>query len=107
MITITENAKKHFQELMFMNNIEAFYFGVKSGGCSGFNYELADSTPEKLNENDEILEFDDVKIIVDGASILYLTGTEIDWVEDLMGDHFEFSNPLAANSCGCNKSFSV
>ena len=107
MITITDDAKEQFRKLMFNNSIEAFYFGVKGGGCSGFNYELADSTAEKLNEDDEILEFDDVKIVVDGASILYVAGTEIDWVDDLMGAHFKFSNPIAANSCGCGTSFSV
>lgn len=106
-ITITDSAKNHFKELMKNNGIEAFTFGVKSGGCSGFSYSLSDISKSDIAPDDEVVVFDDVTIAVDKTSVMFVLGTEIDWVTDMMGSRFEFINPVSQNSCGCGSSFSV
>jgi iron-sulfur cluster assembly protein len=78
--------------------------GVKGGGCSGMSYTLALDTQQK--EGDEAFSFDDVTVLVDMKSYLYLNGTTLDYVEDVMGGGFKFENPNAERSCGCGSSFS-
>lgn len=82
-----------------------FRFGLKAGGCSGFEYhcELA-AAPDK---HDEIFDFDGVKIFVDKKSLLFAAGTEIDYKRALMGSGFQFNNPNATGTCGCGISFAV
>jgi len=78
---------------------------VKGGGCSGFSYVL-DLTEEDKGESDEEVESNGVKILVDMKSLLYLSGTEIDFKDDgMMQRGFVFKNPNATSSCGCGSSF--
>jgi iron-sulfur cluster assembly protein len=79
--------------------------GVKSGGCSGLSYDLSFDNQEK--ENDKIFENNDIKIIVDKKSFLYLVGTELDYSGGLNGTGFIFKNPNANRTCGCGESFSL
>ncbi len=79
--------------------------GVKGGGCSGFSYSL--DLTESKNENDESWEQHGVQVICDPKSLLYLTGTSIDFKDELMGRGFVFNNPNASSSCGCGSSFAV
>ena len=79
--------------------------GVVGGGCSGFSYQMAfesESTPM-----DKVVEFDGLKVFVDQTSLMYLDGTEIDYVETLEGAGFKFTNPNVKSTCGCGSSFSV
>jgi iron-sulfur cluster assembly protein len=78
--------------------------GVKGGGCSGFSYML-DLVEEPKGENDEEMECNGVKILVDMKSYLYLNGTEIDFKDEVMGRGFVFKNPNATSTCGCGSSF--
>ena len=79
--------------------------GVKSGGCSGLSYEL---TFDKANkEDDKVFEDNDVKIIVDKKSFLYLVGTTLEYSGGLNGTGFVFNNPNAQRTCGCGESFSL
>ncbi|MDV2496515.1 MAG: iron-sulfur cluster assembly accessory protein [bacterium] len=78
--------------------------GVKGGGCSGMSYTLALDTQQK--EGDEAFFFDDVTVLVDMKSYLFLNGTTLNYVEDVMGGGFKFENPNAERSCGCGSSFS-
>ncbi len=78
--------------------------GVKGGGCSGMSYTLALDTQQR--EGDEAFSFSDVTVLVDMKSYLYLNGTTLDYVEDVMGGGFKFENPNAERSCGCGSSFS-
>ncbi len=81
--------------------------GVKGGGCSGFSYVL-DLTEEPKSESDEELESQGVKILCDMKSLLYLSGTEIDFKDDgMMQRGFVFKNPNATSSCGCGSSFTA
>jgi len=79
--------------------------GVKSGGCSGLSYDL--TFDNKQQENDKIFENNDVKIIVDKKSFLYLVGTTLEFSGGLNGKGFVFNNPNANRTCGCGESFSL
>lgn len=80
--------------------------GVKGGGCSGFNYVL-DLVEEEPGESDEVLESQGIKIVVDSRSLLYLTGVEIDYKDEVYQSGFTFKNPNATSTCGCGHSFSA
>ncbi|WP_027134687.1 iron-sulfur cluster insertion protein ErpA [Geminicoccus roseus] len=79
--------------------------GVSGGGCSGFKYEFELGTQ---NEPDDIaIEKQGAKVVIDGMSLLYLIGSELDFVEDLNGSYFQVRNPNAKSSCGCGTSFAM
>ena len=78
---------------------------VVGGGCSGFSYQMNfDQAPGML---DKTYNFNGLKVFVDQASLLYLDGVEIDYLETLEGAGFKFSNPNVKSTCGCGSSFSV
>ncbi|MDN3653878.1 iron-sulfur cluster assembly protein IscA [Thalassotalea ponticola] len=79
--------------------------GVKTTGCSGLAYVL--EFVDELNADDEVFDIDDVKIIVDGKSLVHLDGTELDFVKEGLNEGFKFTNPNAKGECGCGESFSV
>ena len=79
---------------------------VVGGGCSGFQYRMG--FDKNFNDqSDAVFEFDGLKVFIDKASLLYMEGAEVDYVEGLHGAGFKFSNPNATGSCGCGSSFSV
>lgn len=78
---------------------------VSGGGCSGFQYGFDFSS--SVEENDYVFEKDGTKLVVDGVSLELLNGSEIDFVEDMMGSSFRVSNPNASSACGCGNSFSI
>ncbi|MEF1341407.1 iron-sulfur cluster assembly accessory protein, partial [Vibrio rotiferianus] len=77
----------------------------KTTGCSGMAYVL--EFVDDLNEEDEVFELSDVKIIIDKKSLVYLDGTELDYVKEGLNEGFEFNNPNAKSECGCGESFNV
>ena len=79
--------------------------GVKSGGCSGLSYEL--KFDKTLKEDDKFFEDNQVKILVDKKSLLYLIGTTLEYSGGLNGKGFIFNNPNAERTCGCGESFSL
>jgi len=109
MIQVSEKAKLKAIELMSEDGFDAskdyIRVGVKSGGCSGLSYDLSFDNEEK--ENDKIFENNNIKIIVDKKSFLYLVGTELDYSGGLNGTGFIFKNPNANRTCGCGESFSL
>lgn len=107
-ITITEKAVKEIKRIMDENKITQEFglrIGVKGGGCSGLTYTLG-FDPE-TREGDSIIEQEDVKLFVDGKSLFYLSGTQLDFSDGLNGKGFIFNNPNATKSCGCGESFGV
>jgi len=78
---------------------------VKSTGCSGYSY-LMDFAKE-IGPGDEVVEHDGVRLVVDPMAMMYVLGTEIDFVEDKLGAQFTFKNPNEKSRCGCGESFSV
>ena len=99
---IEDNAK----EGMFTPENAKLRVGVRGGGCSGFSYTL-DLTGEVPGESDEELDSHGIKILVDNKSLLYLSGTEIDFRDEMMGRGFVFKNPNATSTCGCGSSFTA
>ena len=93
------------QEEGFNPTTDFVRVGVKSGGCSGLSYELQFDDDQK--ENDRLFEDNDVRIVVDKKSLLYLAGTTLEYSGGLNGKGFVFNNPNAARTCGCGESFSL
>lgn len=109
-IKLTETAANSIKEIIRQQELEAanvyLRVGVKGGGCSGFTYTL-DLVEEEPGENDEVLEHRGIRILIDSKSLLYLTGTEIDYKDEMMGSGFVFKNPNATSTCGCGSSFTA
>ncbi len=78
---------------------------VSGGGCSGFQYGFA--LDDKDEEGDVVIARDGAAFVVDGMSLMYVLGSELDWVEDLTGSYFRVRNPNASSQCGCGTSFSI
>lgn len=78
---------------------------VQGGGCSGFQYGF--TLEGTRNSDDLALERDGVTVLIDTVSVEYLAGSEIDYVDDLIGSAFKINNPNATSSCGCGTSFSI
>ena len=107
-ISVTDKAVKEIKRIMDENNITPEFglrIGVKGGGCSGFTYTIG-FDPE-TREGDSIIEQEGVKLLVDGKSLFYLSGTQLDFSDGLNGKGFIFNNPNATKSCGCGESFGV
>lgn len=79
--------------------------GVKTTGCSGLAYVL--EFVDELHEEDLVFETNDVKVIVDKKSLIYLDGTELDFVREGLNEGFQFKNPNTSGECGCGESFHV
>jgi iron-sulfur cluster assembly protein len=109
MINVSEEAKKKVVSLMTDDGFNAFTdyvrVGVKSGGCSGLSYEL--KFDKEISETDKVFEDNDIKIVVDKKSFLYLVGTTLEYSGGLNGKGFVFNNPNAQRTCGCGESFSL
>jgi len=107
MLSITPDAAAKVNEIRDAEAIEpnmALRLRVVGGGCAGFSYDLYFDEP---NAVDRTFEVQGVKCIVDEMSLMYLVGTEIDYVEGLQGAGFKFQNPNIKSTCGCGSSFSV
>ncbi len=107
-ITLTEKAAEKIAEVFVAQDMPpdaCLRVGIKGGGCSGFSYTL-DVTGEPA-EDDEVFTFGEVRVVCDPKSYLYLSGTEVDYQDDLLKGGFVFNNPNAKRSCGCGASFST
>ncbi|MFT5750714.1 MAG: iron-sulfur cluster assembly protein [Flavobacteriales bacterium] len=109
MIKVSSEAKTKIASLMQEGgfNVVSDYvrIGVKSGGCSGLSYEL--DFDKSQQESDKVFEDNDVRLIVDKKSFLYLIGTVLEYSGGLNGKGFVFNNPNAQRTCGCGESFSL
>jgi iron-sulfur cluster assembly protein len=108
MITVSPQAKEYISGLMAEKQAASETFvrvGVKSGGCSGLEYQLDFDTAPK--EGDQVFEDKGVKVVVDMKSLLYLYGTELDYSGGLNGKGLFFNNPNASRTCSCGESFAV
>lgn len=79
--------------------------GVKTTGCSGLSYVL--EFVDQVEEDDNIFEQDGFKLVVDPKSLVYLDGTELDFIKEGLNEGFQFNNPNVKNECGCGESFHV
>jgi iron-sulfur cluster assembly protein len=107
-ILLTEAALKHVLALRERQGKDLFLrVGVRQGGCSGMSYMMDFEDPSKVRENDQVFDYDGFKIVCDPKSMLYLYGLVLDYSDAMIGGGFQFTNPNAAQSCGCGKSFGV
>jgi len=107
MIHLTEKAAGEVKKLMEAQNLPegtGLRIGVRGGGCSGLSYLLNFENQEY--EKDRTFSSNDVKLFVDTKSLLYLSGTTIDYADGMNGSGFTFDNPNAAPSCSCGSSCS-
>jgi iron-sulfur cluster insertion protein len=106
-VAVSESAAKRIAALKIQEEASEAYLriAVSGGGCSGFQYGI--SFDDRKNPDDFVFERDGIAVIVDDTSLDLLNGSEIDFVEDLMGASFQIKNPNAASSCGCGNSFSI
>lgn len=111
-ITITENAAARIDALLTSRGKPSagIKVGVKSGGCSGLAYiiEYAD----QIEQFDEVVSYpnskeEKFKVIIDPKAIMYLIGSEMDYIEEKMKSGFSFQNPNEKARCGCGESFNV
>ena len=107
MIEISNSARDRLLHL-FEKKDEKQQFvrvGVESGGCSGLSYKLDFDTT--TNEDDELIDNNGIKLLVNKKSFLYLVGTTLEFSDGLNGKGFVFNNPNASRTCGCGESFSL
>lgn len=109
MINVTETAATKISELLVEEGrvgagLRVF---VQGGGCSGFQYGLMIDDGDGNAEADQVYEVNGVKLLVDPISLRYLTGAEVDFVDNNMGGGFTIKNPNAKSTCGCGSSFSA
>jgi iron-sulfur cluster assembly accessory protein len=106
MVTVTDSAAEKIRELMASEpegEISVLRIAIQGGGCSGFQYALGfDRGPQ---DGDNEVEANGVRIVIDPFSAPYLTGSEIDFVDALMGAGFAINNPNVQAACGCGSSF--
>ncbi len=107
MVRLTDTAVGKVREILDSQDPRpaGLRIAVVGGGCSGFSYQMA--FDNQANGSDRVLDYDGLKVFVDQASMLYLDGTEVDYVETLEGAGFKFNNPNVKTTCGCGSSFSV
>jgi len=107
MVQLTETAVIKVKEILDTQEPKpvGLRIAVVGGGCSGFSYSMAfENAPNML---DKTYQFNGLKIFIDQASMLYLDGAQVDYVENMEGSGFKFSNPNVKSTCGCGSSFSV
>lgn len=106
-VVMTDRAQVKVKEILDMQEPKpsGLRISVVGGGCSGFSYSMAfENTPNML---DKTYKYGDLQVFVDQASMLYLDGAEVDYVETLEGSGFKFSNPNVKSTCGCGSSFNA
>ncbi len=105
-LTITDRAAQRIGEILKTEPSGAILrLSVLGGGCSGFQYKF--DVENTKADDDQAIERNGVTMLVDSVSLQYLAGSEVDFVEDLIGASFKVNNPQAKASCGCGTSFSL
>ena len=105
MFDVSKSALKRIVEVSRKNKKKFFRISIDGGGCQGFSYKF--DFDDKISENDKVLDYKDVKILIDSTSLEFINDAKLDFVEDMIGSYFKISNPKATSTCGCGISFSV
>ena len=105
-VTLSDSAAKRIAVILKSDaEKKAMRVSVEGGGCSGFSYKF--DLVGDADDDDLILEKGEAKVLIDSMSLVYMSGSEIDFVDNLIGQSFQIKNPNAVASCGCGTSFSV
>ena len=108
MLFVADSAKEQITSIRAQNKMEKDFFvrvSVTSGGCSGLSYNM--DFDNEMQPNDQIFEDNDVKVVTDLKSFLYLCNSTLEFAGGLNGNGFSFTNPNASRECGCGESFAV
>ncbi|ACP25143.1 protein HesB, vegetative [Sinorhizobium fredii NGR234] len=105
-VTLSDAAARRIAAILQTEHDKtAMRVSVEGGGCSGFSYKF--DLVDQENDDDLVLEKGNAKVLIDSLSLVYMGGSEIDFVDNLLGQSFQIKNPNAVASCGCGTSFSV
>ncbi|WP_069307989.1 iron-sulfur cluster insertion protein ErpA [Methylobrevis pamukkalensis] len=105
-VSVTDRAAKRIARILAREvGASALRVSVEGGGCSGFSYKF-DLVTDRADD-DLVIEKNGVTVLVDQVSLPFMAGSEIDFVDDLIGQSFQVKNPNATASCGCGTSFAV
>lgn len=105
-VEMSESAARRINQILAKEpDKTALRVSVEGGGCSGFSYKM--DLVAARNDDDVIIEKDGATVLIDDLSLVYMGGSVIDFVDDLMGQSFQIRNPNAVASCGCGTSFSI
>ena len=106
-ITLSDRAAERVKEIIAgaKEAIIGVRIGVASGGCAGMSYVM--EYAKNSNPNDEIIEDNGVKVLIDPKAIMYLLGTEMDYKKEELSSTFVFKNPNETERCGCGESFKI
>jgi iron-sulfur cluster assembly accessory protein len=105
-VTLSDAAAKRIAAIVGAEaGKSALRVSVEGGGCSGFSYKF--DLADRAVDDDIIVEKNDAKVLIDSLSLVYMAGSEIDFVDNLLGQSFQIKNPNAVASCGCGTSFSI
>ena len=106
-VTVTDSAARRIAAILAGEaEKRALRVSVEGGGCSGFSYKY-DLVEDHSEADDLVIEKAGAKVLIDSMSLQFMGGSEIDFVDDLMGQSFQIRNPNATSSCGCGTSFAV
>ena len=106
-IKVSDNAALRIKEIMSSAEKDSLgvRVSVKTGGCAGMSYVM--EYTKEVNPNDAMIEDNGVKVFVDGAAVMYLLGTEMDYKKEELSSSFVFNNPNETERCGCGESFKI
>jgi iron-sulfur cluster assembly protein len=104
MITLTPDAIAKVKAILSEQKEQAgLRIAVLGGGCSGYQYQM--TLEKEWKEDDKVIDMEGLKVFIDSRSLLYLSGTEVDYIDGENGSGFKFDNPNAKQACGCGESF--
>ena len=101
-VTLTDNAKTQMQFMLDEHQKSAVKLALQGGGCAGFKYDW--SLVDSVEADDEVIELDKGKFVIDSMSVMYLIGSTVDYKKEVFGSYFDISNPASTSSCGCGES---
>ena len=104
-LTMTDRAARRIGEILGAEPGAMLRLSVLGGGCSGFQYKF--NVERERADDDVLVVRNGITMLVDPVSLQYLAGSEVDFVDDLIGASFKVNNPKAKTSCGCGTSFSL
>lgn len=106
-VTVTASAAKRIAEIMTEEGNPGLMLriAVNGGGCSGFQYSF--TFDDTIADDDQVIERDGIKVLVDSVSQQFMGGAEVDFVDEMIGASFQIRNPNATSKCGCGSSFAV
>mmetsp|Transcript_52569 Transcript_52569/g.102820 ORF Transcript_52569/g.102820 Transcript_52569/m.102820 type:complete len:125 (-) Transcript_52569:391-765(-) len=115
LFSLTQSAASRIKQLMAARSAKSSQaddlFGVRVGlkrrGCNGLSYTMNYVTKDQVGKMDEVIKDQEVTVVVDANAVMYVAGTQMDYVTDALGSEFVFNNPNKKSECGCGQSFNV